>query len=208
VKSGTLETFHAQGGDGGAGGFWGAAGANGSGSAFANTGSGNVWAAGRAVRAAWLSGAMTRSHGVRTGHPPTEVSPHEHDQFTHTKSSRFTTGPWRSSIPNPDHGTMLVGVRRPKRGETTEQVIAEYSPALWWAETGRSVLRTFPSASPGRVRPYCRRAIPKPEPHPEDALAIWRENVVISQLQAHYMLKVWGLYDQGPEACAIGGRSA
>jgi hypothetical protein len=96
---------------------------------------------------------------------------------------------------NPEHGTMLVGVRRPKRGETTEQVIAEYSPALWWAEQA-AVFEDVPVGISGEGETILPEAIPKPELTPEDALAIWRDNVVISQLQAHYMLKVWGLYDQ------------
>ncbi|HEV8033942.1 hypothetical protein [Yoonia sp.] len=96
---------------------------------------------------------------------------------------------------NPDHGKMLVGVRRPKVGETVDQVVAEYSPAAWWAEQA-ATFEDVPVGATGQGATVFPTTEPEPEPTPEEALAIWRENAVISQLQAHYTLKVWGLHDQ------------
>jgi hypothetical protein len=103
---------------------------------------------------------------------------------------------------NPEHGTMLVGVRRPKVGETVDQVVAEYSPAAWWAEQA-AIFEDVPVGATGQGATVFPE--PQPEPTPEEALAIWRDNAVISQLQAHYTLKVWGLYDQVAELVAVVG---
>jgi hypothetical protein len=96
---------------------------------------------------------------------------------------------------NPDHGKMLVGVRRPKVGETVDQVIAEYSPAAWWAEQA-ATFEDVPVGVTGQGATVFPSVEPEPKPTPEEALAIWRDSTTISQFQAHYMLKVWGLYDQ------------
>jgi hypothetical protein len=95
---------------------------------------------------------------------------------------------------NPEHGAMLVGVRKPKLGESLEQVIAEYSPVLWWAEQAATFVDvTVGITGSGATALYPE---PAPEPTPEEALAIWRNTAKISQLQAHHTLKVWGLYAQ------------
>lgn len=97
---------------------------------------------------------------------------------------------------NPDHGTLLVGVRRPKVGETVDQVIAEYSPVLWWAEQS-AVFEDVSVGLAGEGAVDIVEASPtEPETTREELMAMWRETVTISQLQAHYTLKVWGLYDQ------------
>jgi hypothetical protein len=96
---------------------------------------------------------------------------------------------------NPDFGKMLVGVRRPKVGETVDQVVAEYSPAAWWAEQA-ATFEDVPVGVTGQGATVFPTVEPEPEPTPEEALAIWRDNAVISQLQAHHTLKVWGLYEQ------------
>jgi len=94
-----------------------------------------------------------------------------------------------------DHGKMLVGVRRPKVGETLEQVIAEYSPAVWWVEQA-SVFAEVPVGVTGQGATVFPTVQTEPELTPEEELALWRNTATISQFQAYYMLKVWGLYDQ------------
>jgi hypothetical protein len=94
---------------------------------------------------------------------------------------------------NPDYGTVLVGVRIPYDGESLEDVIAHYSPASWWAERIRPKLEVAVGVSgTGEVQ-----IIPEPIVYTEAQLKqMWRETATISKLQAHYTLKVWGLYDQ------------
>jgi len=96
---------------------------------------------------------------------------------------------------NPEHGKMLVGVRRPKVGETLEQVIAEYSPAVWWVEQASAFAEVSVGVT-GQGATVFPTVQPEPELTPEEELALWRKTATISQFQAHYMLKVWGLYDQ------------
>ena len=94
---------------------------------------------------------------------------------------------------HPTHGTTLVGARRPKTGEAVADVVAEYSPAAWWLEQEAELAPVTVGAS-GAGQTIFPEA--PPPPTPEEALALWRESAVISQLQAHHTLKVWGLYDQ------------
>lgn len=105
---------------------------------------------------------------------------------------------------NPDFGKMLVGVRRPKIGEAVGQVIAEYSPAAWWAEQA-ATFEDVPVGVTGHGATVFPTTEPEPEPTPEEALAIWRDHAVISQLQAHYTLKVWGIYEQVAGIVAVVG---
>lgn len=94
---------------------------------------------------------------------------------------------------HPIHGTLVVGARRPKVGETVEQVVAEYSPAAWWLEQEAE----FAPVEAG-ITGEGATEFPEPpaELTPEEALELWRARATISQLQAHYTLKVWGLYEQ------------
>lgn len=94
---------------------------------------------------------------------------------------------------NPEHGEMLVGVRLPYEGENVADVIDQFSPALYWADLTRPK-QVIPVGTVGEgatvVTPEA------PDLTPEEMIALWRESAVISQLQAHYTLRVWGLYDQ------------
>jgi hypothetical protein len=94
---------------------------------------------------------------------------------------------------NPDHGVMHVGVRIPYEGEDLEAVIDQFSPALLWAEQSRPVQEvTVGMTGTGET-------VVSVDPEdftPEELLEMWRESATISQFQAHYTLKVWGLYDQ------------
>lgn len=94
---------------------------------------------------------------------------------------------------HPVHGSMLVGARRPKTGETVADVVAEYSPAAWWLEQQAE----FAPVSVGTAGSGETVFPEPPAPLTEaEQLALFRESAVISQLQAHHTLKVWGLYDQ------------
>lgn len=94
---------------------------------------------------------------------------------------------------NPVHGTMLVGVRKPKVGETVEQVVAEYSPAVWWAEAAA----TFEQVAVG-VTGTGETLFPEPPIPltPAQELEIWREGAVASAFQFRYTLHAWGLFQQ------------
>jgi hypothetical protein len=94
---------------------------------------------------------------------------------------------------NPDHGVMHVGVRLPYEGEDLATVIDQFSPALFWAEQLRPV-QAVPVGMTGAGETTV--SIDESDFTPDELLAMWRERAVISQLQAHYTLKVWGLYDQ------------
>jgi hypothetical protein len=95
---------------------------------------------------------------------------------------------------NPDYGTVLVGVRKPKLGESLEQVILDYSPALWWAEQGA----LFADITVGETGEGAVQVAPEPVPEltEEEQLQLWRATVTISPFQAHTTLYNWGLYDQ------------
>lgn len=94
---------------------------------------------------------------------------------------------------NPDFGKMLVGVRRPKVGETVDQVVAEYSPAAWWAEQAA----TFEEITAGATGTG-ETVFPEPPAPltPEQELALWREGAVASAFQFRYTLQAWGLFEQ------------
>lgn len=94
---------------------------------------------------------------------------------------------------SPGHTTITIGVRKPRTGETLERVIAEFSPIMWWLEQAA----TFEPVEVG-VQGSGEITIPDApiELTPEEQLAAWRQSTVISQFQAHYTLKVWGLYEQ------------
>lgn len=94
---------------------------------------------------------------------------------------------------NPEHGDMLVGVRLPYEGEVLTDVIDQFSPAFFWAEQRRAV-QPIAVGSTGTGETEVEPEVV--ELTPEEMLELWRENAVISQLQAHYTLKVWGLYEQ------------
>lgn len=94
---------------------------------------------------------------------------------------------------NPEHGEMVVGVRLPYEGENLNDVIDQFSPALYWAELSRPK-QTIAIGTTGTGETMVSPEAP--ELSPEEDKALWREHAVISQLQAHYTLKRWGLYDQ------------
>lgn len=94
---------------------------------------------------------------------------------------------------NPEHGDMIVGVRLPYEGEVLADVIDQFSPAFFWAEQRREV-QPITVGSTGTGETEVEPEVV--ELTPEEMLELWRENAVISQLQAHYTLKVWGLYEQ------------
>jgi hypothetical protein len=94
---------------------------------------------------------------------------------------------------SPAHGSMFVGVRRPKIGEPLEDVIAEYAPVYFWLEQS-AALEDIPAGVNGQGSIFI--PTPAPPPTPEQQLEMWRNTAVISQLQAHHTLQVWGLYAQ------------
>ena len=95
---------------------------------------------------------------------------------------------------HPTHGSMLVGVRRPKVGETVEQVVAEFSPALWWAEREAEFIPVTTGIRGNGATQIAPD--PVPEPTEEELLAAWRQAAVCSAFQFRYTLQVWGLFDQ------------
>jgi hypothetical protein len=94
---------------------------------------------------------------------------------------------------NPTHGEMLVGVRLPYEGEDLESVIDQFSPALYWAEQTKQ-RQTIPIGLSGSGETFI--GLDPTELTQEEMVEMWRDSMIISQLQAHYTLKVWGLYDQ------------
>ena len=94
---------------------------------------------------------------------------------------------------NPTFGSLHVGVRLPYEGEDLEAVIAEASPALWWLEQSKAKFKPAVGVSGSG---HSVIATPPQDLSADLILDMWRENSVISQLQAHHTLKVWGLYDQ------------
>lgn len=103
---------------------------------------------------------------------------------------------------HPTFGQMEVHARRPKVGETIDQIAEEYSPAAWWREQSAE----FAPITPGVQG---SGAVTFPEPLPPltegEALALWRNTVAISQLQAHHTLRTWGLYEQVQGLVAVVG---
>jgi hypothetical protein len=94
---------------------------------------------------------------------------------------------------NPTHGVVHVGVRRPKVGETTEDVIAEYSPAAYWLEQAEQLAEVEAGATGAGETVFPDPPAPLT---PEEELAIWRESAVASAFQFRYTLQQWGLFDQ------------
>jgi hypothetical protein len=81
---------------------------------------------------------------------------------------------------NETYGTMLVGVRRPLVGETVESVIAQFSPALFWAEQAAPVQEV----AVGRVGGG--ETVVQPEIvvlSPAEQLALDRSRMAVSPLQ-------------------------
>lgn len=96
---------------------------------------------------------------------------------------------------NPDHGEMLVGVRRPFEGETLDEVVAQYSPAFWWEEKMKP-LAEVAVGSRGQGETLTEPGVePEPVFTPEEELQFERERMICSRLQGRLVL--------GEATCAV-----
>jgi len=103
---------------------------------------------------------------------------------------------------NPTYGSMHVGARLPFDGETVEEVIAQSSPAAWWRDQARA--KITPTVGTEGSGATVLNTLPE-EMTPEETLALWRSQIVISKLQAHQTLDDWGLYQQVVDFVALIG---
>ena len=86
---------------------------------------------------------------------------------------------------NSEHGSTQVSVRLPFDGETLEDVIAQFSPALWWDTMSRPVQAVPVGAAGAGATVTAPEVI---ERTPKEQLAYERSMMVASRLQGRLTL--------------------